>query len=219
MSGNDFPALRERLRHVRWLGGGSGAGKSTIARQLADKHGLRLYSTDDAMTDHAARCSAEDSPFLTTFKAMTMDERWVDRSPQTMLETFHWFRGEGFGLIVDDLLKLPPNEGILVEGFRLLPSLVEPLLHDLKHAVWLIPTPEFRHAAFESRGTLWSIAEKTSRPERALENLLERDRLFSDQLEEMAHVVGVPVIRVDRSMTERTIEELVAVKYGLRRGV
>ena len=38
---------------------------------------------------------------------MDMDERWVNRSPGTMLETFHWFRGEGFGLIVEDLLRLP----------------------------------------------------------------------------------------------------------------
>jgi adenylylsulfate kinase-like enzyme len=27
---------RGQLRHVRWLGGGSGAGKSTIARRLAE---------------------------------------------------------------------------------------------------------------------------------------------------------------------------------------
>ncbi len=40
------------MRHVCWLGGGSGAGKSTIARRLAAKHGLRLYSTDEAMADH-----------------------------------------------------------------------------------------------------------------------------------------------------------------------
>jgi hypothetical protein len=52
-----------------------------------------------------------------------MDERWVDRSPQTMFETFHWFRGEGFGLIVEDLLRLPPDQGVIAEGFRLLPQL------------------------------------------------------------------------------------------------
>jgi ABC-type antimicrobial peptide transport system ATPase subunit len=27
--------LRERLRHVRWIGGGSGGAKSTVARALA----------------------------------------------------------------------------------------------------------------------------------------------------------------------------------------
>jgi hypothetical protein len=55
---------------------------------------------------------------------MSMDERWVNRSPETMLETFHWFRGEGFGPIVEDLLALPAEPGVVAEGFRLLPHLV-----------------------------------------------------------------------------------------------
>ena len=31
--------LRERLRHVRWIGGGSGGAKSTVARALAARFG------------------------------------------------------------------------------------------------------------------------------------------------------------------------------------
>ena len=88
--------MRERLRHVYWIAGGSGAGKSTIARHLAARHGLHHYATDDAMSDHASRSSSEDCPFLSRFMAMSMDGRWVNRSPRTMFETFHWFRGEGF---------------------------------------------------------------------------------------------------------------------------
>jgi hypothetical protein len=99
--------LGARLRQVYWIGGGSGAGKSTIASRLAARHGLRLFATDDVMPDHASRCTPQDSPFLTDFVAMNMDERWVNRSPQMMLETFHWFRGEGFSLIVEDVMRLP----------------------------------------------------------------------------------------------------------------
>jgi 2-phosphoglycerate kinase len=51
----DNVALRARLRHVYWIGGGSGAGKSTIAQRIATRHGMQLYSTDDVMTDHANR--------------------------------------------------------------------------------------------------------------------------------------------------------------------
>ena len=38
----DSASLTSRLRHVYWIGGASGSGKSTIARRLADRHGLRL---------------------------------------------------------------------------------------------------------------------------------------------------------------------------------
>src|SRR6185437_10318240 len=158
VAGGDQAALRARLRDVYWIGGGSGAGKSTIARRLAARHGLRLYATDDVMADHGRRSSPADSPFLAEFAAMDMDERWVSRPPETMLETFHWFRGEGFGLIVEDLLRLPP--GVIAEGFRLLPRLVRPLLSVPGHAVWLCPTPGFRRAAFSHRGSLLKIAGK-----------------------------------------------------------
>ena len=106
----DAAALRAQFRHGYWIGGGSGAGKSAIARRMAARHGLRLYATDDVMADHASRSASGDCPFLSEFAAMDMDERWLNRSPETMLETFHWFRGEGFGLIVEDLLRLPGNE-------------------------------------------------------------------------------------------------------------
>ena len=88
----DAAALRARLRHVYWIGGGSGAGKSVIARRVAARHGLRLYATDDVMRDHASRHAPADCPFLSEFAAMDVDERWVNRSPQAMLET-----STGFG--------------------------------------------------------------------------------------------------------------------------
>jgi cytidylate kinase len=67
--------LPTALRAVRWIGGGSGAGKSTIARRLAMDHGLRVYDTDAAMADHGTRISSEDAPYLTAFTAMDMNER------------------------------------------------------------------------------------------------------------------------------------------------
>ena len=211
----DAAALRARLRHVRWIGGGSGAGKSVIARRVTARHGLRLYATDDVMPDHASRCAPGDCPFLTEFAAMDMDERWVNRSPETMLETFHWFRGEGFGLIIEDLLRLPREPGVIAEGFRLLPRLVEPLLTGPPQAVWLLPTPGFRRAAFGRRGSLWEIARKTSHPEQALSNLLERDRMFTERLDEETRRLELRVINVDTAMTEDLLTERVTGSFGL----
>jgi adenylylsulfate kinase-like enzyme len=64
-------ALRDQLQHVYWIGGGSGAGKSTIARRVAAEH---VYATDDVMADHARRSTNEDAPLLHRFTAMDIDE-------------------------------------------------------------------------------------------------------------------------------------------------
>ena len=209
------PAVRARLGHVYWVGGGSGAGKSTIARRVAARHDLRVYATDDVMSDHDSRSRPQDAPLLSGFKAMDMDERWVNRSPEAMLESFHWFQGELFGLIIEDLLRLPAAPGVIAEGFRLLPRLVKPLLAAPGHAVWLLPTSEFRRAAFASRGSLWQIAGRTSQPEKALRNLLARDQLFTGLLREETKRLELPAIEVGATLSEADLTERVTEVFGL----
>ena len=187
------------LQHVRWIGGGSGAGKSTVARQLATDHGLRLYHAEP-FSKYAGRADLGARPLLQGFMAMDMDERWVNRSPEVMLETFHGFQGEGFELVLEDLRALPQEPPVLAEGFSLLPRLVAPLLCEPRRAVWLLPTPEFRRAAFESRGSTWTIPNKTSDPQRALANLLARDQLFTEELRTQARAAQLLTIDVDGSV-------------------
>ncbi len=211
----DIREEQARLQHVYWIGGGSGAGKTTIARRIAAEHGLGLYSTDDVMADHARRSSPADAPYLSQFVAMDMDDRWVNRTPQAMLETFHWFRGEGFGLIIEDLLRMPSGTGLVAEGFRLLPHLVQPLLTERCHAVWLLPTPDFRTAAFDSRTVGWDIPSKTSNPDRARQNLFDRDRMFTDHLRAETKYLGLPVIEVHGAMTVDDLAAAVSRAFGL----
>ncbi|WP_203834972.1 hypothetical protein [Winogradskya humida] len=205
------------LQHVYWIGGGSGAGKSTIARRIAHSFGLHPYATDDVMTDHATRSSPTEAPRLHDFMAMDMDDRWLNRTPETMLETFHWYRGEAFPLITEDLEALPAQPPVLAEGFRLLPHLVKPLLPAPHHAVWLLPTPDFRRAAFTSRGSTWQIAGRTSNPEKALANLLARDKMFTEQLRTEARSLNLRVIDVDPALRENDLFNLVTDALGLDR--
>ena len=214
--GADHRALREQLRHVYWIGGGSGAGKSTIAGRIAAQHGMRLYRTDDVMADHARRSTSDDAPLLHRFMAMDMDGRWLNRPPATMCETFHWFQGECFDMIVEDLLRLPREPAVVVEGFRLLPRLVEPLLSVAAQAVWLLPTPALRAAVIAARGGAASgFFAKTTDPDGALRNLLERDHLFTEALRDETARLKVRAIEVDATVTEDELTASVAEWFGL----
>jgi len=204
------------LGHVYWLGGGSGAGKSTVARRLVAEFGMTLYDTDEAMSAHAGALSPSEAPLVDRFRRMSMDERWLLRDPGEMLRSFHWFEGEGFDLILRDLEALPRSQRVLVEGFRLLPRLVAPHLGRASQSLWLLPTPDFRATAFAARGTLWDIANRTSNPPQALQNLLARDALFTARLEAEVRQLDLPLLIVDG---ERTLDEtcrLVAEMLQLR---
>ncbi|MFC3492264.1 hypothetical protein [Glycomyces rhizosphaerae] len=210
--------VRALLRHVYWIGGGSGAGKSTVARALADRHGLRYCGADESMYDHARRTTAAEAPYLHEFMAMSMDERWMLRSPETMFETFHWFRGEGFHLIVEDLLAMPPGQGIVVEGFRLLPALVAPLLADPARAVWLLPTPDFRAYAVDKRAKATNrpgFIQQTSDLDRAGRNLDARERYFVERLRTETRELGLQAITVDSAVDESESIRRVSERFGL----
>ena len=203
---------RPDLSHVYWIGGTSAAAKSTVSRRIASLHDMILYSTDDVMGDHAKRCSPEECPMLESFKQMTMDERWVDRTPELMYKTFHWFHGECFQSIVEDLLSLPRDRKILAEGFRLLPALVKPLIASTHRAVWLISTPDFREAVFGKRRGFWN---RTTHPERALRNLLTREVIFMDHLIREAESEGLTTIVVDGSCPEDDLVDSVCSHFEL----
>lgn len=211
----EFEVSSQRLRHVRWLGGGSGAGKSTVARLLSKTHGLRLYHCDDMQPEHTARSNPADHPLLHAFIAMTMDERWVKRTPEEMFRTFHGFHGEGFGLILEDLLGPPTDRLVLVEGYQLLPRLVAPLLSRPDQAVWLIPTPEWRRTAFSQRGSLWSIAGQTGDPEMALASLLARDALYTEEVKRQAMGLQLATLEVNGSASVDELARWVAQRLGI----
>lgn len=205
------------LDHVRWVGGGSGAGKTTVTRRLAERFDLQLYSTDRTIEAHAAKLSDGTAPRLDDLRRMGMDERWVYRDPVTMFQTFPWFHGEGFEFVIEDLQSLAKGGVVLAEGFRLLPGLVRPHLTDPQRAVWLIPTPDLRRAAFEQRSPREAFWLRTSDPPRALANLLERDRIFTDAVATDAARNHLATLEIDGTRSIEDEADDLAARFGLRR--
>lgn len=205
------------LDHIRWVGGGSGAGKTTVTRRLAERFGLPIYSSDATIGVHADRLSEATAPLLERFRRMGMDERWVLRDPVSMYRTFPWFQGEGFDLLIEDLRSLPSNSFTLVEGFRLLPHLVHPHLSDPRHAVWLIPTPSFRRAAFAARDRGEAFWLSTTDPRCALANLLERDEIFADAVAVDAAHNGLSTLVVDGAHPVEDTVDALAARFGVLR--
>lgn len=185
---------------MRWLGGSTGAGKTAVASQLRDRLGVRLYSTDDAITRHAGGPFG-DEPLLARFLSRSHDSRWLGDDAAAMLRDFPWFAGERFERVVDDLVALPSSPVTVAEGFRLLPRLVPPLLADPAHAVWLVTSPARRRTAFAARPLEQQFWRRTSDPTAAFERLLERDALFDEWIRREAGELGLAVVEVTGAMS------------------
>jgi hypothetical protein len=162
-----------------WIGGGTGGGKSTTARALAVRHGLRRFAIDSFWYAYDARwAKPRRSP----------DEQWLETPPEVQAAEFEETSRRMMRYALDDLEALPAAPTV-VEGPQILPDLVP----EGDRAVFLDPTPEWQ------RGVLSTRSMPSSDPARALEARLVKDRLYADRVAALARERGFPVVEMDGS--------------------
>ena len=210
--------FRKALAHVRWIGGAPDAGKTTVARLLAQRHGFHLYVLDAAMQAHWARATTERHPELVAFQALSMDERWVLPTPEAMAQQIVRIGAERFGLALEDLLALAKRPPVLAEGPWLFPELVAPLVSGPRRAIWLVPSAEFKRASAARRDKP-TIRHQTSDPERARRNWLQRDLLLDAHIRTQAAAFGLTVLEVDGTESPEQAAARLERHFGLPTGV
>jgi hypothetical protein len=195
---------RTAFAHVLWIGGASDAGKSTVARLLAERHRWQWYPCDFHEHNHLiARADPERQPAIYAEVRKSVEERWIQPTPENLFQGVLETNDERFPMILDDLRAMPQRPLILVEGPRLFPKLVAPLLTSAHQAVWLTPTSEFARESVERRDKPQGRFE-TSDPERYRVNFLRRDALLSEYIrrEVVAHRLTMIVVDGSRSPDE-----------------
>jgi hypothetical protein len=98
---------------VLWIGGPPRSGKTTVARALARRHGLRLLGADTRTWVHRDRALAAGHPGAIRWESMSVEERRRIDSEEIFDLWIHWERGP---MLVDDVRMLPRTPMIVVEG-------------------------------------------------------------------------------------------------------
>jgi hypothetical protein len=197
-----------------WIGGATDAGKTTQARRLAAAHALALYECDRTDAAQHERLAAA-SPRYRAFLEASLDERWVQTTPEALrdraLESF----ADRWPMILEDLRALEPRGRlVLAEGFCLLPDLVAPLIDDPRRAIWLLPTEAFKRRSWERRGKP-SFKAMLADPERGARNLFERDLLLAEEIERQAVAHGFATFTVDGALSESAVAALLKDRFSL----
>src|SRR4051794_33287863 len=162
-----------------WIGGGTGGGKSTTARALAVRHGLRRFAIDSFWYAYDARRAQPRKP---------PDEQWLETSPEVQAAEFEETSRRMMRYALDDLAALR-DAPTVVEGPQILPDLVPPG----DQAVFLDPTPAWQRTVLAPRPM------PSSNPERALAARLIKDRIYADCVAMLARERGFPVLEMDGS--------------------
>ena len=203
------------LRRALWIGGGQWAGKTTVARLLAERHGLTAYHYDyhDAR-GHQDRWVARQVRDGGPVEEPTADERWLGATPEAMagsaLDSFR----RRFEWALDDLRALASGRPLLAEGWGLRPELVAPLLDAPRRMVVMVPTPEFRAHQTRVLARAGAITAEVSDPERAQRNRLERDALIAADAVRAARERGIRVLEVDGTRDAAGVADEVAEHFA-----
>jgi hypothetical protein len=197
--------LGSAMRRVFFLGGSACAGKTSVARLLAARHGLSLYSVDDRFEEHRRRADRERHPSFARLMDREPRELWVG-PPEAQADDLIAFYRDELEMVLEDLADFPGP--VLAEGVGLLPELVAPLLSEETTAAFLVSTAEFRRQAYCQRGPF--VAELLAQcpdPEAAFARWMARDDLVAARIVDEARREGLPVLNVDG---ERSVEEVAA---------
>lgn len=171
-----------------WIGGGQGAGKTTLSWHLSRANDLPLHRVDLWTYDHQARMPVSDS----------LDEQ-LAKGAEAAADAFEAHSRLRLALVLDDIAerglgKVPA----IVEGPQLMPGFAARLPSGW--GVWLLPDPARTRTAREER--LADEETLAGRPVagRARARLIsQRDAVLTSRIRESAVLAGRPVIEVPPS--------------------
>lgn len=197
---------------IFWLGGSPCSGKSSIANALAKTYGLQHYCCDDRFDDHLQNADLAMQPTLARLRTLSPDAIWLAPVPDQIKRVQAIYREE-FASLYADLQTI--GGSIIAEGAALMPEWVAPLISENRHAVWLLPTPDFQREQYRQREWIHDVINATSNPEQAWHNWMARDSGFADRVEAQARGRGLSCLRVDGTNSLAHNTQLVAAHFGL----
>jgi hypothetical protein len=194
------------LNHVLWLGGPPDAGKTSVAKELAEWHGLQLYRFDEHEAEHMARAEAGSKPALWAARPenLTPEQRWLTFTPEEMAYATIDSWSERFEYACEDLLGLPKSPAIIAEGPGFFPDLVLMVADDPCQAAFLIPTPAMQLESVERREKPGD-RDQTTDPAQATANLILRDQYMAEHIRNRAEALDLRIIEVDGT---RSIDDI-----------
>jgi hypothetical protein len=206
-------ALKARLSHVLWIGGGTDAGKTSLARMFAAQYGCQIYHFDRPSPSwEAVQYTQNQYPHNFRWEKMNDDERWL-RPAEEQAQHVYQMWDETYSYRLHDLLQLATDRRIVAEGYGFLPGFVAPFIESKRQAIWLAPTAAFKKKTFKARvmeGAKGSYRHRVRDPEKALALHRQRDMLITERIKAEATALNLRLLTIDGSTSLEEVFTIVA---------
>jgi hypothetical protein len=204
------------LHKALWIGGAQWAGKSTISRILAERHGLTAYHYDyhDART-HMDRRLARQIRVGGGPQQLFDPEDWVRRTPaQLAADCLDGTFPVRLPYVFDDLRALTGPRPILAEGIGLRPDALAPLVNAPDQMIVMVPTEDFRQHQLRTLPRAGALTHNVSDRDKAQSNRVARDRLLAADAVHKARDHGIRVLEVDGTRDAEAVADEVASHFA-----
>lgn len=165
--------LKHYLRNCYFINGTAYAGKSTMCKMLADRHGMIHCEENYNMDTILSVVTQEQQPNLNYFNSKIDWQEYVNRTPDEYEEWYNGISKEVTDFEIAELIKLSANKKVIVDTN--IPCDVLRKISDYNHvAIMLSPqsmaVDEFFNREDEEKQFLLSEIAKSENPEKTLRN-------------------------------------------------
>ena len=201
------------MTNIYFIGGSPCSGKSTIAEILAEKFDLYYFKVDDFLEEYTKMGASKGYEICKKQENMSPEEIWM-REPQVQCEEEFAFYEEVFEFVMADLQKINAK-GIITEGAAYLPKLMKEKGISSNRYLAVTPTAEFQVEHYRQREWVPYVLEGCSDKEKAFSNWMNRDILFTQEVQRQCAAEQYISIINDGSVTIEQLVEKVASCFGL----
>ena len=206
-------------KNIYWIVGGAGSGKSTVCKALSERLDIPLYDMDAHIYgDYHGRFIEKIHPVN---KAWANAENGLAWLLDMTWEAFHNFNQaalpEYVNLLVEDLMKINLDAGILIDGGIINPALIAEVISPRQ--IICLARPECSSAEIwsenEERSLMKDYVFQLPNPEEAWRNFLEFDTLITETIFREAQEKNIAICARNESETVDNFSEHVARKLGI----
>lgn len=161
--------LKAHLKNVFFVCGTACGGKTTLSRELAQKHGFVLYDMDANYAQNKEIANSQNQP------AMTQEfESWEEYFNRPYLEYSSWLRqsiDEQLEMVIIDLIKLSQQQQVVADLH--LPLETAKKIADYHRVAFLIAEPKLVSRDYYTRpdhSDLYECIMSLKAPQKAFDN-------------------------------------------------